>query len=110
MSSPSSGGSQNLLATPGTLRVNDKCYATTGADGLEYTGLALKEGLNIAGLCVTCMCILLFGAISASSSDTLAIIMLVCCCSSLGGGIWNEWDTSTKKKAIIARSPAIACA
>ena len=106
---PTTATPLSLSQMSGTLRINDKCYKTTGADGLEYTGLTLNEGLNISGLVITCCCILIFGAIAISSKNSLAIVMLVCCCSSMAGGIWNEWDIKTKKDTIIARSPATPC-
>lgn len=102
--------SSSTPAATGTMRIGDKCYKTTGADGLSYTGYAASEIANIGGLVITCICILIFGAIAISSKNSLAIVMLVCCCSSMAGGIWNEFDIKSKQDAIVARSPATPCA
>ena len=103
MSTPAPSTSQGIL------RIDNKCYQTTGGDGAGYIGLRFSEGLNILGLVITLCCILIFGAIAISSKNSLAIVMLVCCCSSMAGGIWNEIDIRSKQDAIIARSPATPC-
>ena len=109
MNTPAPSATFNLNQVNGIIRNGDKCYNSNAADGLAFIGYGVSEGLNIGGLIITCLCILVFGAIAISSKNSLAIVMLVCCCSSLAGGIWNEFDIKSKQNAIIARSPATPC-